>query len=44
MIYQLTKMIYYELVKVTINVSSLVKVIVNVVICYHKILELIITD
>ena len=37
-------MIYYELVKVTINALVLAKVIINVVVRYYGVLESIITD
>ena len=40
----LTKMIYYELVKVTIDVLDLVKVIINVVVYYHRIPDWIVID
>ena len=38
---QLIKMIHYELLKVTINTPSLAKMIINIVVCHHKVLELI---
>ena len=34
---QLTKIIYYELVKITINTPDLTKVIIDVVICHYKV-------
>lgn len=40
----LTKIVHYEPVKVTINISSLAKVIINVIIHYYKISESIVTD
>ncbi len=39
-----TKIIYYELVKVTMDVLGLIEVIINVIVCYHRVSELIITD
>ena len=41
---QLIKIVYYMLVKVTIDAPSLAKMIINVVICHHGILESIVTD
>ncbi len=41
---QLTKMIHYEPVKVTINAPSLAEVIIDVVIRHHGVLESIVTD
>ena len=41
---QLTKMVHYELFKVTIDASGLTKVIIDVVICHHGVLESIVTD
>ncbi len=41
---QLTKMVYYKPVKVTINALSLAEMIINVVVRQHRILESIITD
>ncbi len=40
----LTKMVHYKLVKVTIDVLSLAKVIINMVVYYHRVLESIITN
>ena len=40
----LTKIVHYEPVKVTINASSLAKVIIDMVVCYHKVPESIVTD
>lgn len=40
----LIKMIYYDLVKTIINVASLVEVIIDMIIRYHSLLELIISD
>ncbi len=39
-----TKIVPYEPVKVTINASSLAKVIIDVVVHYHRVLESIVTD
>ena len=36
---QLTKMIHCDLIKVTINILSLIKVIINMIVCYHRVLE-----
>ena len=41
---RLTKMVYYEPVKVTINIPSLAKVIINVVVYYHGVSESIVMD
>ena len=41
---QLTKIVYYKPVKITINVQSLAKIIIDVVIRYHGLLDLIVTD
>lgn len=38
------KMVYYKLVKTTIDVSNLVKVIINIVMCYHGLINSIIND
>ena len=40
----LTKIVYYKVFKTTINVSRLAKVIINVVIRHHGLLESIISD
>ena len=40
----LTKMVYYKPVKVTIDVSGLVKVSINVVVKYHNLPDLIVTN
>ncbi len=40
----LMKMVYYELVKVTIDASSLAKVIINVVVHYHVVPKSIVMD
>lgn len=40
----LMKMIYYELVKTMIDIAGLIKIIINVVIKYHSLLELILSD
>ncbi len=37
-------MVYYELIKVIINVSSLAIVIINMVVHHHKVPKSIITD
>ena len=37
----LMKIIYYELIKVTINIPSLVEMINNIIVRHHRILELI---
>ena len=44
MIHQLTKMVYFELVKVMINVLGLVEIIINMIIHHHGIPKSIITD
>lgn len=41
---QLTKIVYYEPVKVIINELDLAKVIINMVICHHGVPELIVID
>ncbi len=41
---RLTKMVHYEPVKVTIDVSGLAEVIIDVVMCHHGVSESIITD
>ena len=41
---QLIKMVYYVPVKVTIDISDLAKVIINIIVHYHGVLESIITD
>ena len=40
----LTKMIYYELVKIMIDISGLAKVIINMVIHHYSIFESIVID
>ena len=40
----LTKMVYYELVKVIINAPGLAEVIINVVVHHHGVSESIVTD
>ena len=40
----LTKMVYYELVKITINASALAEIIINVIDCYYGLLNLIETN
>ena len=37
-------MVYYKLVKVTIDAPGLAEVIINVVVCYHGFPHLIITN
>ncbi len=37
-------MVHYEPIKVTIDISDLVKVITNVIIHYHRVFKLIVTD
>ena len=41
---RLTKIVHYEPVKVTINALGLAEVIINVVVKYHGLLDLIVTD
>ncbi len=41
---QLTKMVHYVPVKVTINAPGLAEVIIDVVMCHHGVLESIVTD
>ena len=41
---QLTKMVYYKLVKVTINAPGLAEVIINVVVQHYRLLDSIISD
>ena len=41
---RLTKMVHYELVNVTINASRLVKVILNMVVQHHGLLDSIVSD
>lgn len=41
---QLTKMVYYKPVKITINAPRLVEVIINVVVRHHGLSDLIVTD
>lgn len=40
----LTKMIHYKLIKTTIDATGLAKIIINVVIRQHSLLEYIISD
>lgn len=40
----LTKMIYYKLVKTTIDVASLAKIIINMVVKYHGFAKSIFND
>lgn len=39
----LTKIVYYKLVKTTINIVGLVEVIINIVVSHYDLLELIIS-
>ena len=41
---RLTKIVYYKLVKITINALGLIKVIIDMVVYYQKISKSIITD
>ena len=41
---RLTKMVHYELMKITINILGLAEVFINVVIWHHGLLDSIITD
>ncbi len=41
---RLTKMIHYELVKVTINAPALVEVIIEMVMRHHSLLDSIVSD
>ena len=41
---QLTKMVYYKLVKITFDALGLAKVIINVVLRYHRLPDSIVTD
>ncbi len=41
---RVTKIEYYELVKVTINAPSLAEVIIDVVVRYHRVPDSIVTD
>lgn len=41
---QLIKMVYYKLVKITIDASKLAEIIMNVMIKHHNILDLIVFD
>ncbi len=34
---RLTKMVDYKLVKVTINIPSLAKVIIDIIVCHHRV-------
>lgn len=40
----LTKIVYYEPVKVSIDILGLAKKTINIVVYYHGVLELIVTD
>ncbi len=40
----LTKMVYYELVKVTIDIPGQAEVIINIVVCHHSITKSIVTN
>ena len=37
-------MIYYKSIKITIDVLGLVEVIINMIVCHHRVSELIIMD
>ncbi len=41
---RLTKMVYYEPIKVTIDAPGLAEVIINVIVRHHGVLESIVTD
>ena len=41
---QLIKIVYYELIKVMINIVGLGKVIINMVIYHHRVLKSIVID
>ena len=41
---QLTKIVHYKQVKITIDASGLAKVIIDVVVCHHGFSDLIVTD
>ena len=41
---QLTKMVHYKLVKITVNASGLVEIIIDVVVRHHRFLDLIVTN
>ena len=41
---RLTKMVHYELVKITINTPSLAEVIIDMVVCHHGLFNSIVTD
>ena len=41
---QLTKMVYYEPVKVSINIFSLAELILDMIICYHILPNSIVID
>lgn len=43
-IYRIAKIAHYELVKVTIDTSSIVKVIIDVVVWHHGLLDSIVSD
>ncbi len=40
----LTKIVYYKLIQITIDIPGLAEVIINVIICHHQVSESIITD
>ena len=44
MVDRLIKMIYYKLVKITINTSSFTEIIINVVVRHHHFLDSIVTN
>ena len=41
---QLTKMVHYKLVKITLNASGLTEVIIDVVVCHHRLPDSIVTN
>ena len=41
---ELQKIVYYELIKVIINIPSLAKVIIDVIMLYHRVLKSIIIN
>ena len=41
---QLTKIVHYKVIKVTINILGLTKIIINIVVRHHGLLNSIVTD
>ena len=41
---QLIKMVYYEPIKVMINTPDLAEIIINMIVCYHRVSKSIIID